>query len=138
MTCSFLKKRGLLVSAAAGLGMALCLTALLCLALAALIQRQTLPMSAAGLGAALAAGLSVFAAVLLIAGRRQRQAMPLAGLVAGGFLLLAALLCALDSGGADFGPWLLRLGGTVSAGGILGAIMSIGQNTHTKRRRPRR
>lgn len=138
MSGNILKKKGLVPAAAMGLGGALLLTALLCLVLAAVIHHETLPLSAAGLCAAIAAGLSVFAATLVISRLRGRQAMPTAGIIAGGFVLLAALICALGGRGFDFGPWLLRLCIAAAAGGLLGAVMSIGQNPHKKTRPSRR
>lgn len=127
-----LKRKGLPAAAGVGIVMAAALTALLCLLPAALIGRRLLPQEAGAYCACAAAGLAVFAAVLFIARLRGRQALPTGGCVAGGVLALAALLCALGGAEADFGPWLLRLGCAVIAGGVLGAVMSI-----RGKRRPR-
>lgn len=129
-----LKKKGLALSAAIGLACAVALTALLCLPFAAAVCRGVLPLSGAFIWAATAAGLGVFIATLLIARTRQRQALPTGGIIGGGFVLLCALLCALGGRGFTFGVWLLWLAGAVLLSGLLGAIMSIGQNKHKKRR----
>ncbi len=138
MSGNMLKKKGLLPAAAIGLGAALGMTALLCLGAAALIHNGALPMSAAGLLAVSAAGVSIWGAVLTVSRIRGRQAMPTVGVIAGGFLLLAALLCALGGEKASFGPWLWQLGLAALAGGLLGAVMSLRQNSHKKGRGSRR
>lgn len=129
-----LKKKGLSLSAAIGLACAVVLTVILCLPFAAAVCQGALPLSGAFAWAATAAGLSVLIATLFIARTRQRQALPTGGIIGGGFALLCALLCALGGEGFFFGGWLLWLAGAVLLGGLLGAVMSIGQNQHKKRR----
>ncbi len=129
-----LQKKSLSLSALIGLGCAVVLTGLFCLPFAAAVYHQALPLESAWMWAVLSAGLSVFVTTLVIARLRQRQALPTGGCIAGGFLLLAALVCALGGEGFLFGTWLLWLGGAVALGGLLGAVMSIRQNSHKKRR----
>ena len=129
------KKRGLLPSCLLGLGAAAALTALLCLAMTPLIMRGAVPLDRADILAQSASFLSVFAAVLFLAKSRGRQAMPTAGIVAGGYILLAALLCALGGRSCAFGPWLLREGAAATAGALLGAVMSIRQPQRRRRKR---
>lgn len=138
MSGNILKKKGLLPAAAIGLSAALGMTALLCLGIAALIHNGTLPMAAAGLCAVASAGVSIWCAVLMVSRLRGRQAMPTAGIIAGGFVFLAALICALGGEKSTFGPWLWQLGLAALAGGILGAVMSLRQNSHKKARMSRR
>lgn len=129
-----LKKSGLALTSAVGLGAALGVTALLCLGAAALIRRGTLPMRMADVCAAVSAGVAVWLVVWLITRARGRQALPTAACVAGGYVLLAALLCAMGGEKSAFGAWLWRLSAAVAGGGLLGAVMSLRQNTHRKRR----
>ncbi len=131
---SKLKKKNIAVSAAAGVLAAIALTALLCLPFAAAVRHQVLSLGGVWVWAVLAAGLSVFISTLVIARARQRQALPTGGCIAGGVLLSAALVCALGGAGLHFGVRFLWLGGAVLAGGMLGAVMSIRQNQHKKRR----
>lgn len=138
MSGNIIKKKGLLTAASIGVGAAVLLTVLLCLVFAAIIHREILPLSAAGACAAGAAGVAVFAASLVTGRLRERQALPLAGLIAAGLVLLAALLCALGGSAASFGPWLPRLCGASAGGALLGAVMSIRQNPHRKTRSDRR
>ena len=119
------KKLGLLPAGGVGLGASVVLTALLCLAMTPLFTKELLPLSGTDAAAVAAAGLSVFLAVRTVAGRRGRQALATAGITAGGYIVLAALVCALGGRGAAFGPWLWRLSAAVAAGGLLGAIMSL-------------
>lgn len=130
-----LRKKGLPVSAAAALLAALVLTALLCLPFAAAMCREALPLTGVQLWSVLAAGLSVMIATLVTARLRGRQALPTGAIVAGGYIVLAALACALGGADAAFGPWLWQLGAAVLAGGLLGAFMSIRQKSHKKRRK---
>lgn len=122
------------VSACVGLAGAVLLTLLLCVPGALIIDRGILPLSACPYWAAGAAGLAVFFAALVIAGVRKRQTLPTAGALAGGYVVLSLLL-ALIMGGSLAGGWLIRLVIAVAAGGFLGAVMSIRQNPHKKRRR---
>ena len=130
-----LKKLGLLPASLLGLLLSLAVTALFCLPFAAVICRGLLPMETMGLWALLAAGLGVMAGTVCVVRLRGRQVMPTAGIVGGGFLLTASLLCAAGGARSDFGPWLFWLAAAVLAGGLLGAVMSIRQNTHKKHRR---
>lgn len=132
---SKLKKRSLPVAGAAGLAGAVVLTALLLLPLALAIHRELLGRELGASCAIGAAGLSVAAAVWIIAKGRGRQALATGGIVALGYVLLAALFCALGGEGSTFGGWLLYLTGAAFAGGLAGAVLSIRQNPHRKKRR---
>lgn len=123
------------LSAAAGFGAVLAslLTMVLCLPGAALIHRGSLPTAAAQIWGLASAGLSVFLAALVICRFRRRQAAPTAGLLAGLFILVCILL-SLFPGCQPPGLWLVRVALAVAAGGSLGAVMSIRQNPHKKRR----
>ena len=132
---TFFKKRSFPVSAAVGEGCALALTALLCLPLAWATIRELLPEAAGGLCAAAAAGLSVMAVTAVIGRSRGREALATGCAIGGGYVLLAALLCALSGGKGAFGPWLGYLCAAVFAGGSAGAMVSVRQKTHKKRRR---
>lgn len=134
---SKLKKQGLLPSVAVGTGAALVLTALLCLPFAAAVCKGALPLETGFLWAALSAGLSVLLSSLAVARARARQSLPTGAAIAGAYTLLAALICALGGQGFVFGSWLLWLAGAVFLGGLLGAVMSIRQNPHGKRRKQR-
>ena len=128
------KKRGLVPGCLIGLGAAVLLTALIALAETPLFLRGLLPTDRVGLCAWAAAGLAAFVSVLVIARLRGRQAMPTAGIVAGGYILLAALLCALGGGRCAFGPWLLWTAVSAAAGALLGAVMSIRKRGSRRRR----
>lgn len=130
-----LKKLNLPAACGVGLCAALALTALLCIPGAVVIDRGALPLDLAPVWATAAAGLAVFAAALLLSKVRGRQALPAAGAVAGGYILLAAVLCALGGDKSGFGPWLWKLAIAVMSGALLGAVLSIRQNPHRKRRR---
>ena len=127
------KKLGLLPSCLFGVLAVIVLTLLLCLALTPAILRGTLPPESGSVCAAASAGLAVFAVVFLLSRARGRQAMPAAGIVAGGTVILAALLCAMGGKGFSFSPWLLRLAAAAVTGGILGAVMSIRPRNGTRR-----
>ena len=128
-----LRKKGLAACASMGLLCAVLMTALLCLPLAGAVMRGALQMEAAQLFAVLIAGITVLAATNLAARLRRRQAIPIGGIIAGGYIVLSALLCAGGGRGASFGPWLWRLCLSVLAGGLLGAVMSIRRKTRAKR-----
>lgn len=132
---SGLKKMGLLPLCLAGIAATAALTALICLALASLILRGALPQGAGPKCAEAAVGISIFISVWITARLRGRQPMAAAGVIAGGTVLLAALVCALGGPGFDFGPWLLRLAAWAMAGGIIGAVMSLRNRTPKRRRR---
>ena len=61
--------------------------------------------------------------------------MRLRGGIGLGFVTLAALACALGGGKCAFGLWLAYLAGAAAAGGLIGALTSVRQNRHKKRRR---
>ena len=132
---SILKKKSFTLIVAMGLGAALLMTALLLLPMALLIHKEVLGLGMGWLCAVLAAGLSIFVPTAVIVKIRGRQALATGGALALGYVLLAALLCALGGSGFAFGPWLIRLACAVTAGGLAGAMVSIGQNTRRKRRR---
>lgn len=127
------KKLGLLPACLLGIVAVLLLTAVICLALTPAYLRGMLPTETGPACAAAAVGLAVFAVVLLLSGLRGRQAMPTAGGVAGGTILLAALICALGGKGFDFGPWIFRLAACAAAGGVIGAVMSIRPRARSRR-----
>ncbi len=131
------KKRGLLPSSIMGLAAAVILTALLCLALTPIITRGILPPESASSAGCVSAGLAVFAAVYYVSKSRGRQAMPTAGIIAGGYLLLAALVCALGGSGFEFGAWLGRDAVAAGLGAFLAAVMSIGKKPVKRNRRRR-
>ena len=119
------KKLGLLPACLIGIAAVAVLTPLLCLALTPAFLRGMLLPETGPVCASASVGAAMLIVVFLLSGIRGRQAMPLAGIVAGGTVLLAALICALGGKNFDFGPWLLRLAAAAAAGGILGAVMSI-------------
>lgn len=127
------KKMGLLPLCFIAIGAAIVLTMLLCLAFTPALLRGLLPMETGPVCATASAGLAVLIVVLLLAKVRGRQAMLAAGIVAGGTIVLAALICALGVERSYFGPWLLRLSAAAAAGGVIGAVMSI--RTNRKKRR---
>ena len=120
-----LKKLGLAPAAAIGLLCAVLLTALLCLPLSAAVYRELVPTDSAGLLAYIAAGLSVFLTVFIVVRRRARQALPTAGLIAAGYCVLAAIVCAVCGTAAHFGVWLAILAAAVAVAALLGAVLSI-------------
>ena len=128
------KKWKLPTAAGIGLGCAALLTPILCAPGAWIAARGTLPLGACPYWAACAAFLAVFLPVFFIAGARKRQALPTGGAVAGGYAAIALIL-SLVCGNATGGAWLGRVVIAVFAGGALGAVMSIRQNPHKKRRR---
>ena len=132
---SFLKKRSFALCAAIGEGCALALTALLLLPVAAGVSAEALPMQAGGYLAFLAAGISVLIPTAVIAKARGRQALATGGVIGGGYGLLAALACALAGSKSAFGLWLAYLAGAAAVGALAGAMLSVRQNRHKKRRR---
>lgn len=132
---SILKKKSFTLTIAIGLGCALVLTALLLLPMALLIHKEVLGQGMDWLCAVLAAGLGVFVSTAVIVKARGRQAMATGGAIALGYVLLAALMCALGGQGFAFGPWLIRLTAAAAIGGLAGAMVSIRQNTRRKKRR---
>lgn len=131
------KKRGLLPSCGIGLGFAIVLTAVICLAMTPLILREWIPVGQSGMCSMIASGISVFAAVSILSRLRGRQALATAGIVSGGYLLLCAVVCALGGERSDFGVWILQLAAALAVGGLLGAVMSIRRKPGRRKRRRR-
>ncbi|MCD8115891.1 MAG: hypothetical protein LUE21_02045 [Oscillospiraceae bacterium] len=132
---SKLKKMSFPAAAAVGEAGALALTAVLLLPVAAAIHRESLGQEWTWLCAVTAAGLSICAATVFVARSRDRQALATGGTIALGYVALAALLCAMGGAGSAFGVWLARLAAGAAAGGLVGAVLSIRQNVHRKKRR---
>ncbi len=132
---SFLKKSSFAVCAAVGTGCAIVLTALLLLPFAWAVQRQWLPQQGGWLYAAGCAFAAVLVPTAVIARTRRRQAMATGGVLSLAYVALVALLCALGGKNCAFGLWLAALAAAALAGGMAGAVLSIRQNTHKKRRR---
>ena len=132
---SFLKKSSFAAAAAMGEGCALVLTALLLLPVAWAVSGEVLPLAAATLCAPAAAVLAVLVPTAVIAKVRARQALATGGAIGGMYVALAALLCALGGGKSAFGLWLACLAGAAAVGALAGALLSIRQNRHKKRRR---
>ena len=130
-----LKKKSFAVCAAVGECCAILLTALLLLPVAMAISGEALPEAMGGICAVAAAGVSVFVPTVVIARVRARQVLATAGAIALGYVVLAALCCALSGAESAFGMWLLWLAVAVGAGGLMGAVLSIRQNTHRKHKR---
>jgi putative membrane protein (TIGR04086 family) len=129
------KKKGLLPWCAVGLAAAGILTALVCLVLAAVIEKGGIPMNLAQPVSIGTAGISVLVVTAAVTKLRGRQYLATGAALGGGYGLICALLCALSGAGAAFGLWNLWLICAVMAGGMLGAIMSIGKKSHAKRRK---
>ncbi len=132
---SFLKKWSFGLCVTAGEGCALALTALLLLPAAWAVSAQALPLQAGLPLPYIAAGLAVLAPTAAIGRVRGRQALAMGGAIAGGYILLAALVCALGGAKCAFGPWLGILAAAVGAGALAGALLSVRQNRHKRRRR---
>ena len=131
------KKMGLLPLSLIGIGAVTVLTVLLCLVFTAPYLHGLMPLETGPVCAAASAGLAVFIVVFILGRARGRQAMSAGGIIAGGTILLAALICALGGKGFDFGPWLLHLSAAAAAGGVIGAVMSIRPHTKNRRRHHR-
>ena len=132
---SFLKKKSFAACVAMGEGCALALTALLALPFAWAIRAEALPQSLGWILAAVCAGVGVLVPTAVIGRAGGRQAMATGGALGGGYVILAALGCALGGGRCAFGPWLGALTAAVAAGVLLGTLLSIRQNAHRRRRR---
>ena len=132
---SFFKKKSFAVCAAIGVGGALILTALGLLPVTWAVIREVLPEGSGGVCAAIVAGLSVLAATAVVVRGRGREALATGGVIGGAYVLLAALLCALGGSKSAFGPWLAYLTGAVLIGALAGALVSVRQNKHKRRRR---
>lgn len=131
---TFFKKRSFIVCTAVGVTAAAVFTALLCLPLAWAVTREALPEAYGGACAAAVSGLAVLIATAVIVRSRGREALAMGGAIGAGYALLAALLCAMSGGNSAFGPWLIALCAAVFAGGVAGALISVRQNTHKKRK----
>ena len=132
---SFLKKRSFALCAAVGTACALALTALLALPVAWAIRSEVLPQSGGWICAAVCALLAVLAVTAAVARIRGRQAMALGGAVAGGYVTLAALACALGGAACAFGPWLGALAAAAAAGALAGSLLSLRRKGRRRRRR---
>ena len=115
--------------------LALALTALLLLPAAWAVAAEALPLEAGQLLPYLATGLSVLVPTAVIGRIRGREALAVGCVVAGGYEALAALTCALAGAKCAFGPWLAWLAAAVLAGALAGALLSVRQNRHKRRRR---
>ena len=131
---SFLKKSSFAVAAAIGEGCALVLTALLLLPVAWAVSGEMLPETAGALCAPAAAGLAILAPTAVIARTRGRDALATGGAIGGVYVALAALLCALGGANCTFDMRLAYLAGAAAAGALLGALVSVRQNRHKRRR----
>ena len=131
---SKLGKLNLPAAGGIGLCLAVLLTVILCVPGAAAINSGFLPLSAAQAWAVAAAGLAVFVAVFILTRIRRRQALPLAGFVACGYILTASAISAAAGGGVPVGVWIWRLCLCVLCGGCAGALLSIGQKPRKRHR----
>lgn len=131
---SFLKKSTFAVSAAIGEGCALLLTALLLLPLALAVSGEALPLEAGMYAPYVASGIAVLVPTAVIARFRGKQAMATGGAIGGGYVVLACLICALGGAKSAFGPWLAWLAAAAAAGAVVGALLSVRQNRHKRRR----
>jgi len=131
------KKMGLLPSCLVSIAAVILSTALFCLAITPLFLRGFLPQEAGSSCASAAAGTAVFVMVFLTDKIRGRQAMPAAGIIAGGTVLLAVLVCALGGNGFNFGSSIFRLAAATIVGGLIGAVMSIRKSAGKRRGRHR-
>ena len=131
---SFLKKQSFPLSAAIGEGCALLLTAALLLPAAWAVSAELLPLEAGPMLACAAAGLAVLVPTAVIARARGQQALITGGAIGGGYILLTALACALGGEKSAFGAWLATLAGAVLLGALAGALLSVRQNRHKRRR----
>ena len=132
-----LKKNSLPLGAAAGVLCAASVTLLICLLMAELIYHQRIPMNVLSWCATAAAGIGMMAGALTAAGLCHRRSLPAIG-AAGGACLFILMVFRVASGiEGPFGVWFLRAAGAVLCGCGLGALMSIRQNRHKKRRRHR-
>lgn len=132
---SKLKKMSFPAAASLGVAGALLLTAVLLLVFAALIHREVLGQEWGWLCAVASAGLSICAATVAVARSRGRQALAIGVAITLGYVALAALLCAMGGSNSAFGIWLARLTVGAVAGALAGAMLSIRQNAHRKKRR---
>ena len=132
---SFLKKKGFAVCAAIGAAASVVLTALLLLPVGAAVNGGLLGEELGGPAAWICAAVSVLAPTAVIVRARGRQALATGGAIALAYVLLAAVCCALGGSRSAFGMWIVYLGLSVAAGGLIGALTSVRQKSHRKRRR---
>lgn len=131
---SFLKKKSFALCAGIGVGCALALTALLALPFALAIRAEALPQGLGWIFASVCAAAGTLIPTAVIGRARGRQTMAVGGALGGGYVILAALGCALGGDKCAFGPWLGALTAAVAAGALLGALLAVRQNTHRRRR----
>ena len=132
---SVLKKKSFPVCIAAGVICALLLTVLTLLPFAWAIHGEALGENMQGPCCLIAVWISVFVPTVIIAKTRGRQALATGGSIALGYVVLAALLCALGGSACAFGMWLVWLAADAAVAGLIGAVLSLRQNRHKKRRR---
>ena len=132
---SVLKKKSFPICIAVGVTCALALTVLLLLPFAWAIHGEALGENMQWPCCLVAAWISVFVPTIIIAKTRGRQALATGGAIASGYVVLAALLCALGGKDYAFGMWLVWLAAVAAAAGLIGAVLSLRQNRRRKRRR---
>ena len=132
---SFLKKSSFAVCAAIGEGCAALLTAVLLFPAAWAVSAEAATLDMGSICAFIVSGLSVSIPTAVIARVRGREALATAGAIGGGYILIAAVLCALGGPKNAYGPWLGYLSAAVVVGALAGALLSVRQNKHKKRRR---
>ena len=132
---SFLKKKSFAVCAAIGEGAAVLLTLVLLLPVAFMINKGTAGEELGCIAASVCALISVLVPTVVIVRARGQQALATGGAIALGYIILAALCCALGGSRSAFGMWLVWLAAAVAAGGLIGAMLSIRRNSHRKKRR---
>ena len=132
---SVLKKKSFALCAAIGEGAAIVLTLLLLLPVAAVVNSGTVGEQTGAIAVNICAGVGVLVPTLVIARARGQQALATGGAIALCYVVLAGVCCALGGGNAAFGMWFAWLAAAVAAGGLIGALLSIRQKSHRKRRR---
>jgi hypothetical protein len=128
------KKLGFLPALGIGVAAAVLLAVALCAPLSLLVTKELVGLEQGGVLAAVASGLAVWAVTMVLSRTRQRQYLATGAALGGCYGFLCALGCALGGGNSRFGVWLAWLLGTAVLAGLLGAVMSIGQNPHRKRK----
>lgn len=132
---SVLKKKSFPICVAIGEGAALVLTALLLLPVAAAVNSGKVGPGFGSAAAYVCAWLAVLVSGCFIARVRGRQALATGGAIALGYAVLSALCCALAGDKCAFGTWYLYLLSALAAGALIGALLSVRQSAHKKRRR---
>jgi hypothetical protein len=128
------KKLGFLPALGIGVAAAVLLAVALCAPLSLLVTKELVGLEQGGVLAAVASGLAVWAVTMVLSRTRQRQYLATGAALGGCYGFLCALGCALGGSASQFGVWLAWLLGTAVLAGLLGAVMSIGQNPHRKRK----